>query len=149
MTTTATKTGFYSGGEAGDANEVGRNRLVRSTGIASNHTGRQTHQLVRSSWCGLWLHINYIVISYPNIGIDHADCAKISSHATLVYHMHGRTLAVPGIRQNHTHHCPWCGDGTSALGFGVLNQQTTVWAISAHHHGCGEKQKIHTCTCFF
>ena len=32
-------------------------------------------------------------------------------------------------------HCPWCGDDTLALGWGVGMHQAMVWAKAAHHHG--------------
>ena len=32
-------------------------------------------------------------------------------------------------------HCPWCGDDTRKLGWGVGMHQAVVWAKAADHHG--------------
>jgi hypothetical protein len=42
-----------------------------------------------------------------------------------------------------THLCPWYGDDTYALGWGVLTTQAMVGAKAAPRHGCGKKRKKH------
>ena len=56
--------------------------------------------------------------------------------------MHATARAVvQGHPNQATRLCPWCGDDTYALGWGILKTQAMVGAKAAPHYGCGETRK--------
>jgi hypothetical protein len=56
-----------------------------------------------------------------------------------------RGWTVDGAQPKCKWHCPWCGDDTCVLGWGVVMHQTMISAKAADHHGCfGHRISVET-----